>query len=1115
MKRIVLISALLVGTMFAQSPPQHSYGTLDRPNFWTAPNNFALGIYSGPVLFAQLSSLTATNIVYVQDGLLGSNPCAGGGTGTFAFFVAGSWNCSVASTGVTLPVTIIPAGLSAAIPSAISACPQTSGAQGCDIWLSPGVPYAISAGLTTGTLGGVHLHGIGATGTGGCSTVVQTSGPIYGITVGNGSSPNTRGFQIDNICFQDMTGDGLGAMDFRATRDAVVSNVAATGYQSGVYAELDGGSNFTQFIHFYNPYSWQTKFGIQTTGKAASIYVWGGEFNCQNSGLTDVIAGSVALDLGYTHQVASTGSTSESSFEVQAQNCQIGIGTFNSGGNKFLNKVIENTLVPRGAGTYGIYLSGDTSSLANGNYLDGVQITGAATGVYIGPNVTNTTMHELIVNGTTGIDYAVDAGAEAATRRTVNKRLTGWQTNLATISRASNVVTAVTTASGTGGPTGNGTNGLLCVTQGARVKVFQVTGGTTDFNGTFPTTGVTCNNSAGTTTFTWAQTGANESGTISSLGCNGNGSCIAGLSSVLSSGVGVIEVTGDNVTQNVVLQTPSLPNQENFVKDSLSGTANYFFNGARTVINENNGGLVNLVDGGTVIYNGTGVYTPQPTVVTGGNGTVNTSGTTVTWTGGNFFGLGWTGQITINNVVYTISSVTNQNTLVLTSTAGTQSGVNYNASGIPGVPPCSNPSGGVCLSSDDKKRIVFTNTNGGTLCLPPISAGYPQGYTGYAEFEPGSVVPQVVSVTPPGSTSYYSQNCLGTAALFRGSPTAKNLLPNHGIGFENNGVNWQGASGAPDITLDEIGNALFNTAINLNAGNYTGGGSGANNGADWTETGGTSNSTGGRGGDRKNISACDSASGTCGSVGQIQSFIAGTGLAAKNGYIVRVCADVLGTDCPTVPAGNSGAVRLTVSGTDTAGAIGVISSGSGQGTPVQVQLDGIYGHNLTDGAVVESSCTAGQFYGIAGGGLDNGAGICSSVDSCGRAGIALLATSGTCNSSTPCHVPIRIAPASCSTSGGGTTTIASGTATLGTSAISSASCATVVTVSATGVLSTDDIMADFNADPTSTTGYAPSTSGTLTIIKYPTANNVNFKVCNSTVSSITPGAVVLNWRVTR
>lgn len=94
-------------------------------------------------------------------------------------------------------------------------------------------------------------------------------------------------------------------------------------------------------------------------------------------------------------------------------------------------------------------------------------------------------------------------------------------------------------------------------------------------------------------------------------------------------------------------------------------------------------------------------------------------------------------------------------------------------------------------------------------------------------------------------------------------------------------------------------------------------------------------------------------------------------------------------------------------------------------------------------------------------------------------------------------------------------TIAGGTAVLGTGSISSATCATVVTVSATGVATTDVISVGFNSDPTGMTGYVPLTSGMLTIIPYPTANNVNFKVCNNTTSSITPGVITLNFKVWR
>lgn len=93
--------------------------------------------------------------------------------------------------------------------------------------------------------------------------------------------------------------------------------------------------------------------------------------------------------------------------------------------------------------------------------------------------------------------------------------------------------------------------------------------------------------------------------------------------------------------------------------------------------------------------------------------------------------------------------------------------------------------------------------------------------------------------------------------------------------------------------------------------------------------------------------------------------------------------------------------------------------------------------------------------------------------------------------------------------------VASGTSAMGTGSIGSGACATVVTTTATGAATTDNVTADFNADPTSTTGYAPSATGMLTIVKYLTSGNVNFKVCNNTLASITPGAATLQWRVIR
>ena len=102
-----------------------------------------------------------------------------------------------------------------------------------------------------------------------------------------------------------------------------------------------------------------------------------------------------------------------------------------------------------------------------------------------------------------------------------------------------------------------------------------------------------------------------------------------------------------------------------------------------------------------------------------------------------------------------------------------------------------------------------------------------------------------------------------------------------------------------------------------------------------------------------------------------------------------------------------------------------------------------------------------------------------------------------------------------SAAGGSTGTVQKGTLALGTSSIASGACASVVTATATGITTSDVPLVGFSADPKGSTGYAPTTSGMLTIQIYPSANAVNANVCNNTASAIVPSPITLNWLVLR
>lgn len=89
---------------------------------------------------------------------------------------------------------------------------------------------------------------------------------------------------------------------------------------------------------------------------------------------------------------------------------------------------------------------------------------------------------------------------------------------------------------------------------------------------------------------------------------------------------------------------------------------------------------------------------------------------------------------------------------------------------------------------------------------------------------------------------------------------------------------------------------------------------------------------------------------------------------------------------------------------------------------------------------------------------------------------------------------------------GGSPAIANTTTAVGTTAIGANTCTSATTVTMTGLATTSTVNFTPNADVSGTTGWG--SSGGLVIDAWPTANTLNYKVCNQTASIITPGASV-------
>jgi hypothetical protein len=123
----------------------------------------------------------------------------------------------------------------------------------------------------------------------------------------------------------------------------------------------------------------------------------------------------------------------------------------------------------------------------------------------------------------------------------------------------------------------------------------------------------------------------------------------------------------------------------------------------------------------------------------------------------------------------------------------------------------------------------------------------------------------------------------------------------------------------------------------------------------------------------------------------------------------------------------------------------------------------------------------------------------------GTTGTKVLACTGTFTSG---HIVTIDANGNCVDGGAAPASIANVQIVLPTTALAANTCSTPATVTMTGVTTTSTFTSAFATNPTAVTGYG--SSGGLSISLWPTANTLNWSLCNPTTSSITPGSMTIN-----
>jgi len=155
-KLLILLLAIVSCPILGRSQTTYHYAAEETANVFINTNQFTLGITVGPILFANLGTIsTSTTLVYVSDAISGSSPCAGGGSGALAVRINGNWNCgsggggggggSVTNITGTAPIVFTP---NPTTITGVASCPTcvTASSPGAGVAHFPGASQNVTSG---------------------------------------------------------------------------------------------------------------------------------------------------------------------------------------------------------------------------------------------------------------------------------------------------------------------------------------------------------------------------------------------------------------------------------------------------------------------------------------------------------------------------------------------------------------------------------------------------------------------------------------------------------------------------------------------------------------------------------------------------------------------------------------------------------------------------------------------------------------------------------------------------------------------------------------------------------------------------------------------------------